>query len=90
MRFVDTLYDAIVATEAKTLSELNADKFKIIKMWSSMDPVAKANFKKLMGIILGFDNKDKGEKLKEEAKEEQKEELKEEQKEENDTEKNDE
>lgn len=58
MKFVDALYDAIVATDAKTLSELNSDKFKLIKMWNTMDPVARTKFKTLMGIILGFGTND--------------------------------
>ena len=57
MKFVDALYDSIVATDAKTLSDLNTDKFKLLKMWNTMAPEAKVNFKKLMGIILGFGQK---------------------------------
>ena len=55
-RFVDELFDALSSTNAKTLSELNADKKKIVKVWNGMDNEARAHLLKCISLILGKKN----------------------------------
>lgn len=55
-QFVDAMYEALVSTNAKTLSELGADKFKLIKAWGSLDGTTRANLVKCVNLILGKKN----------------------------------
>lgn len=55
-RFVDELYEALVSTNAKTLSDLNADKIKIVKAWSAMDNELRSILIKSLNIIVGKKN----------------------------------
>ena len=50
--FVDKLYDAISSTNAKTLSELNADKRNLIKVWSAIDNDSRAQLLKCINLVL--------------------------------------
>ena len=50
---VDSLYDALSAQGAKTLSDLGADKKKIVKAWSAMDNDARDQVRKCIHIIFG-------------------------------------
>lgn len=54
-QFVDGLYEALRSTNVTTLSELNADKLKLIKVWGAMDPLARSNLLKCINLI--FRNK---------------------------------
>ena len=61
MKFVDALYEALLSTNAKTVSELSSDKLKIIKAWNSMDSVSKSYLKKCINLIfLKKGQKEKG------------------------------
>lgn len=50
---VDALYDALAATNAKTLTELGNDKLKIVKAWSAMDNEARNQVRRCINIIFG-------------------------------------
>ena len=50
---VDSLYEALSAQGAKTLSDLGADKKKIVKAWSAMDNEARNQVRKCVNIIFG-------------------------------------
>lgn len=52
-RFVDELYEAMLSTNAKTLTELNADKRKLIKAWNSIDNEARSQLLRCINLILG-------------------------------------
>lgn len=55
-RFVDELYEAVSATNAKTLSELSADKKKLVKAWNAMDNEARAQLMRCINTIRGKKN----------------------------------
>ena len=55
-RFVDELYEAISSTNAKTLTDLGADKKKLVKAWSSIDNEARAQLMRCINTILGRKN----------------------------------
>ena len=50
-RFVDELYEVLTSTNAKTLSELNTDKRKIVKAWNSMDNEFRSQLMRGIGAI---------------------------------------
>ena len=50
---VDSLYEALSAQGAKTLSDLGADKKKIVKAWSAMDNEARNQVRRCINIIFG-------------------------------------
>ncbi len=52
-QFVDSLYEALTSTNAKTLSELSADKLKLVKAWSSMDSETRSNLVKCVNFVFG-------------------------------------
>jgi hypothetical protein len=54
-RFVDAVYTALASTSARTLTELNDDKLKLIKAWSFMDDETRVQLKRSISIILGLD-----------------------------------
>ncbi len=54
--FVDSLYEALTATNAKTLSDLSSDKIKLIKAWNSLDAETRANLMKCINLIRGKKN----------------------------------
>lgn len=49
--FVDTLYETLVSTNAKTLTELNTDKVKIVKAWNGLDAESKNLVMKCLKIL---------------------------------------
>lgn len=52
--FVNALFNAIeTQTGAKTLTELNADKMKLIKVWSVLDDKSKAQLRIFAGLFVG-------------------------------------
>ena len=55
-RFVDELFDALSATNAKTLSELNSDKRKIVKAWNAMDNEFRSQLLRGLSVITGKKN----------------------------------
>ena len=48
--FVESLYETIRATNAKTLTELNADKLSLVRAWNALSPQSRATVRK--GIML--------------------------------------
>ncbi len=50
--FFDTLYEILSSTQAKTLSELNADKLALLKVWNTLDPDSKRIVKRCISIIV--------------------------------------
>ena len=48
--FVESLYETIRATNAKTLTELNADKLSLVRAWNQLSPASRAIVRK--GIML--------------------------------------
>ena len=50
---VDSLYEALSAQGAKTLSDLGADKKKIVKAWSAMDNESRNQVRRCINIIFG-------------------------------------
>ena len=59
---VDSLYEALSATNAKTLSDLGADKIKIVRAWNAMDNDARTQVRKCINIIFGKKKQLKNEK----------------------------
>ena len=55
-RFVDDLFDALTSTNAKTLSELNSDKRKIVKAWNAMDNEFRNQLLRVLNMITGKKN----------------------------------
>ena len=50
---VDSLYEALSATNAKTLTELSQDKMKIVKAWNAMDNDARNQVRRCINIVFG-------------------------------------
>ncbi len=48
---VDAVYEVLVATNATTLTELTADKVKLVKAWGNLDPKIKSIVLKCIGIF---------------------------------------
>ena len=48
--FVESLYETVRATNAKTLTELNADKLGLVRAWNALTPESRAIVRK--GIML--------------------------------------
>jgi hypothetical protein len=59
---VDALYDALSATNAKTLSDLGADKIKIVRAWNAMDNDARNQVRRCINIIFGKKKQQKTDK----------------------------
>ena len=68
-QFVDSLYEAIVSTNAKTLTELSADKAKLLKAWNSMDATSRSNLIKCVNLV--FRNKNQKQKKTTETQEDE-------------------
>ena len=51
-KVVDSVYEVLVSTNATTLTELTADKVKLVKAWGSLDPKVKSIVLKCIGIFL--------------------------------------
>ena len=41
-RFVDSFYETVSATGAKTLTELSAERVKLVKIWNTLDPKSRS------------------------------------------------
>ena len=48
---VDSVYEVLVATNATTLTELTADKVKLVKAWGNLDPKVKSIVLKCISIF---------------------------------------
>lgn len=59
---VDALYEALAATNAKTLSDLGADKIKIVRAWNAMDNESRNQVRRCINIIFGKKKQQKAEK----------------------------
>lgn len=51
-RIIDALYEILSSTSAKTLTDLSAEKFKVIKAWGTLDDESKKVIKRMVGLIL--------------------------------------
>lgn len=51
-KVVDSVYEVLTATNAKTLTELTADKVKLVKAWGNLDPKVKSIVLKCIAIFL--------------------------------------
>ncbi len=51
-RFVDSIYETLSATDAKTLTELSMEKIKLVKAWGTLDSKAKSVIRKCMSLLL--------------------------------------
>ena len=51
-RIIDALYEILSSTNAKTLTDLNADKLGVIKAWGTLDDESKKVIKRIVGLIL--------------------------------------
>lgn len=51
-RVIDALYDILSSTNAKTLTDLSADKLKLIKAWGTLDAESKRVIKRIVGLVL--------------------------------------
>ncbi|MBR2354188.1 MAG: DUF2974 domain-containing protein [Clostridia bacterium] len=51
-RFVDSFYQTVTATGAKTLTELNLEKIKLLKIWNTVDPVSRSHIMKLIPLMV--------------------------------------
>ena len=49
---VDSLYEILASTNAKTLTDLNADKLKLLRAWNSLDADSKKIVKRCISLIL--------------------------------------
>ncbi len=50
---IDAIYEAISATNAKTLTDLSQDKIKIVRAWNSMDNDARNQVRRCINIVFG-------------------------------------
>ena len=51
-RIIDALYEILSSTNAKTLTDLSADKLGVIKAWGTLDDESKKVIKRIVGLIL--------------------------------------
>ncbi len=49
---VDSLYEILASTNAKTLTDLNADKLKLLRAWNSLDSDSKKIVKRCISLIV--------------------------------------
>ena len=57
--FLDTVYEILVSTNAKTLSDLNSDKLALVKAWNTLDDDSKVLIRKCIKTLLATVKKDK-------------------------------
>ncbi len=48
---LDSLYEILASTNAKTLTDLNADKLSLIKVWNNMDPKSRKMVRRCISLI---------------------------------------
>ncbi len=51
--FLDSFFEALGSTNAKTLTDLNADKLKLVRAWGSMSPDARAHLMSCFNTLIG-------------------------------------
>ena len=51
-RIIDALYEILSSTNAKTLTDLSADKLGVIKAWGTLDDESKKVIKRIVGLII--------------------------------------
>ena len=51
-KFVDSFYETVSATGAKTLTELTLEKVKLAKIWSTIDPTSRSYIMKLISLMV--------------------------------------
>jgi len=51
-RLVDSMYETLSAVGAKTLTELSADKLRLVKAWNSLDAKSRAVLLKCVGLLM--------------------------------------
>ena len=49
---LDSLYEILSSTNAKTLTDLNSDRLKLIKAWNELDPLSKKYVKRCVMLIV--------------------------------------
>ena len=49
---VDSLYEILASTNAKTLTDLNADKLKLLRAWNSLDADSKKIVRRCVSLII--------------------------------------
>ncbi len=50
--FIDTIFETLSSTNATTLTELSADKGKLVKAWSSLDPRTRSLLMRCVSILV--------------------------------------
>ncbi len=50
--FVDTVFETLSSTNAKTLTELTTEKVKLVKAWNSLDPSTRSVILKCISILI--------------------------------------
>lgn len=55
--FVESLYETIRATNAKTLTELNADKLNLVRAWNALSPESRALVRKCILLLIKGGNR---------------------------------
>ena len=51
-RLVDTVYETLSSTNARTLTELSAEKVKLVKAWGTLDPETRNLIMKCISILI--------------------------------------
>ncbi|MBQ9783172.1 MAG: DUF2974 domain-containing protein [Clostridia bacterium] len=51
-KFVDSLYDSLATAGVKTLTDLSADKLKLMKVWGTLDPKTRSVLLKCAALLL--------------------------------------
>lgn len=51
-RILDAFYNTLTSTNCKTLTDINADKLKVIKAWGTLDDDSKRFIKKMVSLIV--------------------------------------
>lgn len=58
-QIIDSLYEILSSTNAKTLTELNADKLALIKAWNTLDAESRKFIRRCIGLIVTNTKKQK-------------------------------
>ena len=51
-KLVDTIYETLSSTNARTLTELSTEKVKLVKAWNSLDPETRSIILKCISILI--------------------------------------
>lgn len=52
MLVIDSIYECLIAEDAKTLTDLNQNKRKLLRAWSQLDPESRAMVKRCIAILI--------------------------------------